>query len=245
MKKIILFSLLVLSCSIDFETGTGKKYALIYGINTYQHISPLKYSVNDALSISSFLKQNSFEVTLRTNSLATKENFSNDILSIISNLKEEDTLIFFYSGHGYRTNSLSYIVPYDATLSSIESFISEVELFNWLKDSKTEKILLIFDKCFAGAYIAHKKYFVITSSDEGEESLEIESIQHGLLTYYLLTGLENKRADINNDRYVSFAELFYFAKYYVTNYYFTDSFGKYTNQNPQFLGKTNIEYILY
>lgn len=243
---IILLFLLLTSCSLfNFETGEVNRYATVYGIENYAHVSGLNYCVEDAQSLSSFLNNNGFSVKMKTNNLATKLNISNDIVSTVEKLKSEDIYVFYFSGHGMRSNNISYIVPYDANLSDINSFISEKELYDWLKNSKSEKVLLIFDKCFSGAYVAYRRFFVMTASMESEESIEIPDLQHGLFTYYLLKGLEKKRADINLDGYVTFSELYYFTRSYVTNYFFTDSRGIHTNQNPLFLGMTNVEIIFY
>ncbi|MEJ5284100.1 MAG: caspase family protein [Brevinematales bacterium] len=243
---IILLFLLLTSCSLfNFETGETTRYATIYGIENYAYVSGLNYCVEDAQSLSSFLNNNNFSVKMKTNNLATKLNISNDIVSTVEKLKPEDIYVFYFSGHGLRTNDISYIVPYDATLSDMNSFISEKELYNWLKNSKSEKVLLIFDKCFSGAYVAYRRFFVMTASMEGEESIEIPDLKHGLFTYYLLKGLENKKADINLDGNVTFSELYYFTRSYVTNYFFINSNGIHTNQNPLFLGMTNVEMIFY
>ncbi|MCX7821406.1 MAG: caspase family protein [Brevinematales bacterium] len=243
---ILLLLLFLTSCSLfNFETGDGRKYATIYGIEDYANVNDLKYCVEDAVSLESFLRNNGFTVRMKTNNTATKLNISNDIVETIASLKPEDTYVFYFSGHGMRSNLLSYIVPYDANVGDINSFICETELFNWLKNSRSEKVLLIFDKCFSGAYIAYRRFFVMTASMDGEESIEDSDLKHGLFTYYLLKGLDDKRADINLDGFVTFSELYYYTRSYVTNYFFIDSKGMRTNQNPQFLGSTNVDMIFY
>ncbi|MGC8764922.1 MAG: caspase family protein [Brevinematia bacterium] len=240
MNKIVIFFFVLIcfsGCSIDFEKGDGKKYALIYGINNYLYVSPpLNFAVSDAVSMSSSLKNYGFNVVLRTDSEATKSSISNDLANLVFTMNEEDTLLFYFSGHGYRTGGISYIVPYDTSITNLNSMLSEVELFEWLKDVKTDKVLLIFDHCYSGAYIAKNRFFVMTASKADEEAAEISSIGHGLFTYYFLNGLENKKADINEDNHISFSEIFYFVEYYVTNYGY---------QTPQFLGNKTVEYVLF
>jgi len=240
MKKIFIFLtfILLLNCSLKFETGEGKRYGLVYGINDYKNVSPdLNCAVADAVGIYSNFMNYGYELIIRTDSEASKSNISNDIVSTVAKLQPEDTLLFYFSGHGLLTNDISYIAPYDADLNNIETFISEIELFQWLKESKTEKVLLVFDHCFSGAYIAYRRFFVMTASKKYEYSYEFSNIGHGLFTYYFLKGMENKRADVTGDGIVTFSEMFYYVERNVTNSVY--------DQHPQFLGKTNVEYVLF
>ncbi len=247
MKKNLFFIIIffITGCFIDFEKGDGKKYALIYGINNYSNISPsLRYAVNDAQAMESSFKDYGYEVTLRTESSATKSNISNDIANSVLKIEKEDTLLFYFSGHGHRESEISYIVPYDAIFDQLTtkiSEISEVELFEWLKEIKTDKVLLVFDHCFSGAYIAKKRFFVMTASKADEYAVELDSIKHGLFTYYFLKGLANKNADINMDGHINFSEIFYYTENYVTNFYYD----KTNHQTPQFLGNKVVEYIIF
>ena len=53
---------------------------------------------------------------------------------------------------------------------------------------------------------------VLSAAGKDELSYESSSLGHGVLTYYLLQGLQGSRADLNNDGHVTVLEAFAYAK---------------------------------
>ena len=100
MKRFffLLAPLLFAACSftIDYD-----RYALVYGISDYDGIlNDLSYSDADAVDLAALLQAQGYEVTLRTDSAATKANFLNDLASIKAAAGPEDLFLFYYAGHG-------------------------------------------------------------------------------------------------------------------------------------------------
>ncbi|MDJ0842456.1 MAG: caspase family protein [Acidobacteriota bacterium] len=109
---------LVSSCA--FAQLTGKKYALVVGIDRYPHWDNLTYAVNDARGMAELFEEMGFEVKTLYNGKATKASiigWMEDKLAPI--LTNSDMVVFFFAGHG-ETRYLGgrdwgYIVPVDGT----------------------------------------------------------------------------------------------------------------------------------
>jgi hypothetical protein len=222
-----LFSFISCSVITNVENGSGKKYALIYGVN-----EGLKYPGKDAIELNNTLFQYGYEVTLRIDSIATKDLILGDIENMASRLSSEDLLLFYFAGHG---NS-EYIVSYGGNLVNSE------ELAIRFSKLKTEKVVVMFDHCFSGSHITkNTKYIVITAGTEEETAFEFgEPINHGIFTYYLIKGLSNKNADFNYDMAISLSELYSYANRHVTA--FTTLYAE--PQHPQFVGNLDVEIVI-
>lgn len=81
---------------------SGKKYAVLVGINKYPYINPLHGCVNDIRAFEELLKRNygfSNLVTL-TDEEATRENILLQLQSSLKTVQRGDLFVFMYSGHG-------------------------------------------------------------------------------------------------------------------------------------------------
>jgi hypothetical protein len=133
--------------------------ALVIGINEYESASPLSYAVNDASEMKDVLiSELGFEkgnVIYLTDKQATKFNilksflrFSNDDISI------DDRLFVFFAGHGHTKSGVrgevGYLVPYDASMDDISTFIRWDELTRNAELIRAKHILFVMDACYGG-----------------------------------------------------------------------------------------------
>lgn len=170
---IILFILILSSCSFLPVTNNAKSYALIIGINEYPAPNTLSWCVNDANGMEDALINNGWEQSQITKLLdydATKENIKTQLTDIINKATSNDYILVFYSGHGVGHSSLisspeiqdtngdeddgydEAIVPIDFN-GNISSLIIDDELGEIFSQSKTQKGVFIFDSCFSGGFI--------------------------------------------------------------------------------------------
>lgn len=147
----------------------------------------------------------------------------------------EDTLIVTYSGHGYTDRGGTfYLVPYDngipaegITPASLPKLISSDELALWMRDITAVNTILVIDACFSSTAVqgagfkpgpmgsrglgqlAYDKDMKILSATQADNiALELDKLQHGLLTYALvLDGVERQLANRDRDREMSATEL--------------------------------------
>src|SRR6218665_502442 len=137
------------------ELKVGKYYALFIGIDNYTGAwQPLKNAVNDAKAIETILRTNYKTDVVKTlyNSQATRTNIINELEWLVANVKENDNVMIYYSGHGELKKELNkgYWVPADAKGVSTSQFISNSEIQTFLAGIPSRHTLLVSDACFSG-----------------------------------------------------------------------------------------------
>ncbi|HEX7312606.1 MAG TPA: caspase family protein [Pyrinomonadaceae bacterium] len=141
----------------------------------------------------------------------------------IKPVEPEDILIITYSGHGYADQSgIFYLLPYDVgkhtrrlSADTLKRTISSDELSLWMRDITAKEMLLIVDACHSaeavqgnefkpgpmgsrglGQLAYDKGMRILTATQADNVALELEKLQHGLLSYALVReGVEAGRAD--------------------------------------------------
>ncbi len=138
------------------------------------------------------------------------------------------------------------LVPEDYVSGNSSTLITDDELNAIFSSCKTAKGAFIVDACFSGGLVnksmsetgVRAKYIegvhskgsggggdltitslpVMTASSQNEESVELDSLEHGLFTYYLIQGLDTKLADRNKDKFITVRELFEYAEIHIEYY---------------------------
>jgi len=134
-----------------------KSHAFIIGINDYEHITPLKTAVNDALGIARRLEeQHAYTVhapLLNVKKAAILEWLAETVPQAVG---PEDRVVFYFAGHGIALDSEGgpngYLVPADAKPGDAGTLISMNEFHQMLNGLPCRHGLLILDCCFAGAF---------------------------------------------------------------------------------------------
>jgi Uncharacterized protein containing caspase domain len=161
---------------------------------------------------------------------------------------DSDILIFYYSGHGKNPTG-DLVLSADGTQN-----LPLQDLSGWIEPLDGKKLILL-DSCFSGnivtdtegtlrqdeilsdgwntlfgnAFSNNKNTWVMTASQNNNQSIELEYYNHGLFTYYLLKGLGasdpvNNVAGTSSSLYsmdgeLTVAELYdYIEKHVSTNY---------------------------
>ena len=197
-----------------------KKLAICVGINDYPS-HPLDYCELDASEIANALSMSEygFDIIRLLGVDATRKNLKK---TLDQNLRSSaDLILFYFSGHGWRTPSGGYLVSVDA-----EPFDEGVS-FDYLRRSidsncpKETSFVFILDCCHAGGASAKGKEagvspvtaddmtvelcpsgtgrVVLAACQENALSFEIPAFKHGIFTYYLLEGLLGSSADSVGD----------------------------------------------
>ncbi|MFH1004866.1 MAG: caspase family protein [Bacteroidota bacterium] len=181
-----------LNVSKSKEMIIGKYYALIIGINKYGGTwSPLVNAVNDAKAIEAILKTKYKFDNFRTlyNEQASRTNIISEMEWLVQNIKEQDNVFIYYSGHGEFKQELNkgFWVPVDATTKSTANYISNADIQTYLGGIKSKHTLLIADACFSGDIFRGS-----TISVPFEESEKYYKEVHNLLSRQAITsgGLE-------------------------------------------------------
>lgn len=181
------------------------KKALVIGINNYPQ-SPLRGCINDAMAFKSIIETNgdgspNFDAKVFTD-IQTKSELKGLILDLFNG--DNDTALFYFSGHGYIDNIGGYIVTPDYTANDYG--VSMDEILTIANDSRTKNCIIILDCCHSGAFGSprvtggHASQIVegvtiLTASKSNEPSLEIGG--HGVFTSLLLDALKGGAADLS------------------------------------------------
>lgn len=150
-------------------TAPGKLRALLAGINNYRNVNPLTGCLKDVENMEKYLrKRTSFtpganDIRILRDDEATRDAIIAGIRELKKDAQPEDTLLFFFSGHGAQEHAdpawqendgfLETIVCYDATDKDAEFMLTDKELrflLRELHEATGAHILAIFDCCHAG-----------------------------------------------------------------------------------------------
>lgn len=261
-KRLALLLFMLVGC-VGWATAYNSTYAIVIGVADYKNYDSdgdLTYTIKDAESFCAFLKSKkggsvpASNIVLLTNAQATKENIMNQGKALFAKAKKDDRVIFYFSGHG----SKGCFLPYDFTEMGLNLlYFSEVKSI--FRSAKCNTKLLFADACYAGgmkgsvkekavmeknlekgAKDASNMNIAVMMSCKGDEtSIESNSLQQGLFTYYLMEGLGGK-ANRDGNQFVTIQELYYYVYHKVQDY--AAKIDK--KQTPELFGKFDLRLIV-
>ena len=247
--------------------------AIIIGNKDYKKTKNVEYSIRDASLIKEYLKEafgykeeNIFYIENATKGdfetyFGSKENHKGKLFNLV---KSGITDIFvYYSGHGAPSikDQEGYFVPVECDPRYVELGGYSINTFyKNLSKIQAKSITVILDACFSGVelieylspiiikidnpLITLDNGVVITSSKDDEPSSWYNENKHGMFTYFFLKAIHNKNADFNEDKKLTFNEIY---KYISDNnegvpYYSRRIHG--FEQNPQIFGKEKERVLI-
>lgn len=162
-----------------FDNKYGKK-ALVIAVSDYDKFSGLKsieFCKNDGEEMYNVLKKNGYDIPDNRKLIGHVDNESlkNAIYDFFTdeNNKPDDTLVFYYSGHGVPDNfGGTFLAPSD--INSARPFkagFSFDDLTKSMLSSNSQSIVTILDSCFSGALKIGKGMGL--DSKSGEEATTI------------------------------------------------------------------------
>ena len=261
MKRKISLICAITITSIVF--AYNNTYAIVVGIADYKNYTindgDLNYTTNDARLFYEFLRSKkggsvpAENIVYLTNSRASKANIIAQGKALFSKARENDRVIFFFSGHGDK----GCFVPYDAGgYGDNLLYFSEVKSI--FKSARCRTKLLFADACFSGSMknlnitksiqqtlnkemkVASNMNIAVMMSCKGNEvSWELGELQQGIFTYYLIKGLGGL-ANEDNNAYVTIQELYY----YVTKKMRAKSASMGHSQTPELFGNFDLRLIV-
>jgi uncharacterized caspase-like protein len=202
------------------ETVFKKRWAVLVGINGYEHFAKLEYCRQDVIDLAQKLSDDlSFDEVL---AIYEQQNMRPDRDSIFVSLNKlrsankigsDDLLLFYFAGHGINEGGKDYLLPIGAHPSLIKKLgISVQELIEELKKFDCKHTVMFIDACretVAGARgigaasdnskaigaetdALVKKANIVTffSCSPDDRSYEIKDLQHGSFTYCILEAIK-------------------------------------------------------
>lgn len=234
--KTTIITLLSLVCANVCE---GRVYVLAVGISDYKEINDLRVSANDAETFAGFMSGAGADVTLIKGSDATHVNIITGLRRISSLAKTDDTVLFFFSGHGYEGGFCCWDMaansptPHTRNSTGLDKQqwnqalryyggLSYVEVQILLRNCRANTKMVIADACFSGGLrkglhlnasvqsARNGDVVFFLSSRTDETSLEMPKEDNSLFTHYVLKGLSGE-ADTNGNSFITIGELFQYT----------------------------------
>lgn len=209
----------------DRNTGMGlpKRYAVIVGVNDYTEASvdSLSFCAADAEAfydaLLTYCEYDRACITLFSDGSHTdaRKPIRSDILVAIANMAsnatEEDSILFFFAGHGTRDAQDSYLLTREfRQLVVTDTSISMNMINEYLRQSKARFIMRFFDACHSGRIGTRagvtgpdvQKHFLVeaegwatlSACKEDQFAHENSELEHGIFSYCLIKGLSGDAA---------------------------------------------------
>ena len=143
----------------------GEKYALVVGINEFQHAAPLHFAVNDAQSMADLLSDPQVGRFRRSNVLcllnqaATLQGVKTAIGEIRARANEGDLIVIYIASHGSPRaddpNGVSYVLMHDTKRdNAADLYATSLQMIDLVyilrRDVRAKRVALILDTCFSG-----------------------------------------------------------------------------------------------
>jgi len=205
MKKLLI--LLLLLCT-GVGLRAGNVYIVAVGIADYPGTgSDLTLPANDARAMYRlYLKYAKARAVLITDQRATTQHILAKAKELFAEAREDDIVVFFFSGHGYPGGFASY-----------DGRLTYEEVRALFSSCRAANKMIFADACFAGKIrengtgvsAASKRdgIMLFLSSRDDETSIESPQMRNGFFTACLLRCLKGG-ADRNRDKVITAKELF-------------------------------------
>jgi hypothetical protein len=198
----------------------NNKWLFAIAIEKYDEADSVTFAKNSA---EAFIKtaQKRFGISDRNtyaliDDKATSASIKDRLQLMLSNVKEGDSVYFYYSGHGIPNPSdgEAYILPKDKIVDFVtkEKEFMVRNLYNQLSESKASKVIAFVDSCFSGntdgisnikgvaatrmktkqVEFDKSKMVVITAGTANQFSNAFSQKGHRLFTYYLTKSIAQR-----------------------------------------------------
>ena len=153
----------------------GKNHLLVIAINQYDKtkgIPPLSNCVKDAEDFIRILttryQYREDQVVRFFDEQATIANIYGGLNKMIKEVKDQDNLIIYFSGHGYydKSDNTGHLVPVDGIEKATHTYISNANLLNKIRAIQSFHTFLIVDSCFSGSLFATKDIESVSFEDK-------------------------------------------------------------------------------
>jgi hypothetical protein len=156
----------------DLGDKIGSQYLALIAIDRYPHWYGLKSPVKDARELKRIISGRYYmnRIYELYNENATKANVIKLFRQLQEQLTSQDSLLIFYSGHGYfdKPSETGYWIPVDggSDTDKMENWIPNSVTKGFVKNMKAKHILLISDSCFAGSLLYRRRDASPSINDE-------------------------------------------------------------------------------
>ncbi|HRW94182.1 MAG TPA: caspase family protein, partial [Thermotogota bacterium] len=221
MKEKLLLVGMVLLVGMMYATD----YAIVVGMNEYRWLNNLRYAEADAEQVGEKLKGLGFNAQILTGRVSDSD-IIEEIRYMSMYTNRNDTLLFYFSGHGMPGDSESErgLCTYNTDPDRGSYVVTQQQLKEALENFAGTKIVIL-DACYQGSEernlardnelldrkLGQQVDLLVTSSAANQGAhdgfwLGNQFIQNGVVGYYLQQALAGE-ADLNRDGALSADEM--------------------------------------
>ncbi len=202
----------------------GKGRALVLGNSAYQHRAKLPGAARDVALVRAFL-ESAESWRLGPDRIETRADLTgigkdggalrSAVSAFFARAEADETLFFYFSGHGESDGGQGYLLPVDAPENSRTGALSVTDLWSIIRTSKAGRILVILDACRAGSFAVppdlalQRKAVVLAATEAGGAARDLTS--GGAFTRALLGAATRSEAFDADLRAVTVLKAFYVA----------------------------------
>lgn len=212
----------------------GGRYALLIGNGEYsdERLPPLRTAAADIRAMGAVLEApdiGGFQVTRVVD--GTSSDLRSAVDEFYTGRRPDDTLLFYYSGHGDRDDpGRLYLCARDTVKHKLRATALPAEyLSEYADESRSKRQVIILDCCHSGAFLGGIKgaavsphefegngtgRVILTASAGAERALEghrVMDSELSLFTHFLVSGVADGAADLDENGRVTIDEWYDYA----------------------------------
>ncbi|MBK9719514.1 MAG: caspase family protein [Saprospiraceae bacterium] len=188
----------------------SNKFALIVGINKYEHFPCLDKCENDCNDMNEFLIKSGFDCKIILNSSQTE--LIHELSNFKSRVKQGDLSLIYFSGHGLQDDKYNYVVCSDSHVQILEEIkYNCICVDDFVLDNKGDNLhIIILDACRNNPFhdgrksikfglrkiLAPHGTIIAFSTSPNSVSIEKRSDRNGIFTKHLLNNMAKPNTPI-------------------------------------------------
>jgi hypothetical protein len=211
------------------------RFAVLIGNSRFpidSGLQDLRCPENDVDGMARILSDKDYGYFDQTTNLKnrTTADVKREMAKVFGRANSDDLVLVYYSGHGKQDmEGQLYLATSDTFASSSIDLMSTAlpvaDLRNFIRHSRTNKVILILDCCYSGAIgntvlrgadpnvvLANmdegRGTYILTGSTSLQTAQEKEEDKYGLLTKHIIAGIETGSADKDSDGLISMDDLY-------------------------------------
>lgn len=208
-----------------FASNNKRTFVFTIGNENYQNADAVPFAINDATVFSKYCNQtlgvpiknlNRYKDATYGTMLEVEERMA-EIVEAYASERDNITLIFYYSGHGFPEEGKdnAYLLPVDGTPKRPEVCYSLQRLYDSIGKLGVERAVVFLDACFSGTKRGNGMIsqargtlikpkpcepsgntVVFTASTGVQTAYPFDEKGHGMFTYYLLSKLRETKGEV-------------------------------------------------
>jgi len=214
------------------------KVALLIGVSDYEPgLTPLPSAVRDVEAMRQVLAHPEMggfaeaDITVLPN--PDRQTMEDAIYTLFANRQKDDLVLLYFSGHGIVDDGGEF---YFASRSARKdqgrlvppTAVAAGSVQGWMQQSRSQRQVIILDSCFSGAFakgvsakdsgsvnveqfLGGRGRAILTAATSTQYAFAHEGFDLSVYTHYLVEGIRTGGADLDDDGFITVAELHDYA----------------------------------